>query len=506
MASYAINHLPSKDRQSSHKESLYGPGQIMHGYDRLPRAFVRFQMQDLSEAELKVMLYIFDHTWGYLDEQGCPKTADAISRSQFLYGIRRADGTVVDRGAGVSERSLDRALKSLVALGFILRHRHLDAGVPTPANIYELNLAGQAGWYLDCHNSQPLSTQEAGQAEVKTSAEPLQPPNMPVCTCREPGYTEEKRKLSGREESSRPGEGEAKPANPGILPLAKGSVSHKMWPTSPAGLPPCPPVNLPETITNRQKRIYNNPQTHYPGKGCGWVLPPENSTGLNTTHRASSTQQEHGSGIKPEVKESPPEYKAFLEKEELEKLSQELLEAHIARSEAVKLAGVALTNGHRPGYVTQALAYIDQQESVRSREGFLIHLVRSNWLPHPAVANESRDNRTGSWLGTGSKVAAATTQQDYLPDSTIPLPSLANTSPALLPKLIEMEEDNLLHAYSERDRLVSTLRLERFRQMKAQLEEASLASSASGSFSRDVSGKSSTASCGGVQHQSDVGR
>ncbi|HEX2916856.1 MAG TPA: hypothetical protein VH186_39220 [Chloroflexia bacterium] len=506
MASYATNHLPSKAREGNNHESLYRSGRITPGYDRLPRAFVRFQMQDLSEAELKVMLYIFDHTWGYLDERGCPKTADAISRSQFLYGIRRADSTVVDRGAGISERSLDRALKSLVAGGFILRHRHIDAGIPTSANIYELNLDGQPGWCLDCHNSQPLSIEAAGQAEVKTSADSLRAPNMPACICGETGYLEEKKgNFTDQEDSSRPGQGEAKPANPGTVPGAKVTASRKVPPSSPADLPLSPPVNLPETITNQQKRIYNNPQTHHTGKGCGWVLPPENSTGLNTTQWGCSGQVEHGSGIKPEVKGSLTKHRSLLEKEEVEKLSQELLEAHIARSEAVKLARVALANGHRPGYVTQALAYIDQQESVRSREGFLIHLVRSNWLPHPAVANESRDNRTGSWLGTGSKVAAATTQQDYLPDSTVPLPSLANTSPALLPKLIEMEEDNLLHAYSERDRLVSTLRLERFRQMKAQLEEAALASNASGSSSRDGNSKSSTASCGSAQFQSDRG-
>ena len=80
----------------------------------IPNKFLDFLMQDLSESELKVMLYIFRHTYGYTTQYGDRKAADAISYSQFMEGIKRFDGSQVDRGAGVSERSLATALKSLV--------------------------------------------------------------------------------------------------------------------------------------------------------------------------------------------------------------------------------------------------------------------------------------------------------------------------------------------------------------------------------------------------------
>jgi hypothetical protein len=47
-------------------------------YTGIPDLFLDEQMQDLTEAELKVMLYIFRRTYGFKKEQ------DAISYDQFL--------------------------------------------------------------------------------------------------------------------------------------------------------------------------------------------------------------------------------------------------------------------------------------------------------------------------------------------------------------------------------------------------------------------------------------
>ena len=105
-------------------------------YDKIPRNFIRFYMQDLSESELRVIFYIFDHTLGYCDQAGGRKQADAISRSQFLEGVRRADGTVVDRGAGVSERSLNRALNGLEKRGYITRERRTSASGRPATTVY----------------------------------------------------------------------------------------------------------------------------------------------------------------------------------------------------------------------------------------------------------------------------------------------------------------------------------------------------------------------------------
>lgn len=70
----------------------------------------------LTPYEQKVLDYILRHTWGY------KKIADAISLSQFMKGIIKRDGRVLDTGTGIKdERTIRKALKGLVQKGFIER-------------------------------------------------------------------------------------------------------------------------------------------------------------------------------------------------------------------------------------------------------------------------------------------------------------------------------------------------------------------------------------------------
>jgi hypothetical protein len=113
----------------------------------IPNKFLDFLMQDLSESELKVMLYIFRHTYGYTTQYGDRKAADAISYSQFLDGIKRHDGSQVDRGAGVSERSLTAALAKLIDKGYIFKHLMLKLSGAKDTTIYELNIKGYSQFH-----------------------------------------------------------------------------------------------------------------------------------------------------------------------------------------------------------------------------------------------------------------------------------------------------------------------------------------------------------------------
>ncbi|HEX2909395.1 MAG TPA: replication protein [Chloroflexia bacterium] len=124
---------------------MSGPASIFHGYGQptytaIPDLFLDQQMQDLSGTELKVMLYIFRHTYGF------QKHCDAISYSQFVEGITTRDGRRLDRGAGVCERSVVRALDVLVERGLIFRHYRLAADGGFRATIYELNIDGAPHW------------------------------------------------------------------------------------------------------------------------------------------------------------------------------------------------------------------------------------------------------------------------------------------------------------------------------------------------------------------------
>jgi hypothetical protein len=70
----------------------------------------------LTPWEQKVLDYLLRHTWGY------KKTKDAISLSQFMYGITKRDGTQHDGGTGIKDkRTIRKALRGLEEKGFIIR-------------------------------------------------------------------------------------------------------------------------------------------------------------------------------------------------------------------------------------------------------------------------------------------------------------------------------------------------------------------------------------------------
>ena len=86
------------------------------GYTCVPNDFFDRVAPGLKESELRVMLYIYRHTFGF------HKVADYISYDQFQHGIvSKKDGRRLDLGAGVSRRALVTALAALEAKGLITR-------------------------------------------------------------------------------------------------------------------------------------------------------------------------------------------------------------------------------------------------------------------------------------------------------------------------------------------------------------------------------------------------
>ena len=72
-----------------------------------------YLMSILTGAELKILLYIVRHTWGY------NKIDDIISYSQFSKGITSRQGDIVDYGTGLSISQIKIALKGLEKYGLI---------------------------------------------------------------------------------------------------------------------------------------------------------------------------------------------------------------------------------------------------------------------------------------------------------------------------------------------------------------------------------------------------
>lgn len=108
-------------------------------YTQVPDQVFDLLLPYLSEAELKVLLYIIRRTFGF------KKDADAISRAQMVDGITRADGTRLDWGAGCSESSVKRGIAGLVDKGLIVRELRRSAAHGDEAPIYRLRLRGDRG-------------------------------------------------------------------------------------------------------------------------------------------------------------------------------------------------------------------------------------------------------------------------------------------------------------------------------------------------------------------------
>lgn len=86
----------------------------------------------LSEAELRVLLYIVRRTFGF------GKNADAISLRQLTDGIVTRDGRVLDHGTGMSRKGVIGGIKGLLSKGIITVEKAVAEGGEHEINVYSL--------------------------------------------------------------------------------------------------------------------------------------------------------------------------------------------------------------------------------------------------------------------------------------------------------------------------------------------------------------------------------
>src|SRR6266516_5042669 len=89
-------------------------GFVSPRYTQVPDELFDDLMSHLSGAELKVLLYIIRRTFGF------KKDSDNISLNQMLHGITTKEGEVLDRGTGLSKKTLLETIKSLVEKNLII--------------------------------------------------------------------------------------------------------------------------------------------------------------------------------------------------------------------------------------------------------------------------------------------------------------------------------------------------------------------------------------------------
>lgn len=85
-------------------------------YFRMPNQWIELQVGITSLAELKVILYILRHTWGF-HEYEKPRH---ITTDEFIHGRKKKDGSRYDSGTGLSNRSVIDGLRKAVKDGFLV--------------------------------------------------------------------------------------------------------------------------------------------------------------------------------------------------------------------------------------------------------------------------------------------------------------------------------------------------------------------------------------------------
>ena len=137
-------------------------GYTSPNYTPVPDELFDEQLPDLSGAELKLLLYIIRRTFGF------KKESDNISLSQLLYGITTREGTVLDRGTGLSKKTLLETIKSLAEKNLIISKRRRSEEKGNEPTTYHLNMVGKSE--KDTHG--PLGVKTTPRGGVKSTPSP----------------------------------------------------------------------------------------------------------------------------------------------------------------------------------------------------------------------------------------------------------------------------------------------------------------------------------------------
>ncbi len=244
-------------------------GYASPNYTPVPDELFDEQLPDLSGAELKVLLYIIRRTFGF------KKDSDNISLSQMLTGVVTRDGRVLDRGVGLSKKTLLHAIKSLEGQNAIVTERRQSAERGNEPTCYRLNMIETAG----VKSTPPLGEKLHQGLEVESSPGPRSR-NSPI---QETGLQEtakQDRDLSNIRYTSR-------------SKKVKKADSH---PTNPApeevhNPPPDAPTEL----------IEDRPESHQAGFTQVGALLPQIAVQTGPIEHSEPSQGASGSGPRIEV-------------------------------------------------------------------------------------------------------------------------------------------------------------------------------------------------------------
>lgn len=150
------------DSSSSQFEGFDVPRQ---NWFKMPNIWTDITAEITGIAELKVVEYVLKHTWGY-QEFDVPKH---ITNEEFMNGRRRKDGTRIDKGTGLSKKSVISGLKNAVAHGLLIEEID-DSDRARVKKFYYLRMAPwveEERQTKDEHGDEPLEIDDDESGGVK---------------------------------------------------------------------------------------------------------------------------------------------------------------------------------------------------------------------------------------------------------------------------------------------------------------------------------------------------
>ena len=151
------------------KESFQFAGFSTPNTTAVPDDFFDVLAPNLSEAELRVLIYIIRRTFGF------KKDSDTISLKQMVEGITTRDGRVLDRGTGMSRPGVTKGVKGLETKGIIFRTHNSSREKGYEATAYQLRFRSDPIETMFPRGSQPrylahrndVAIQETDQQETE---------------------------------------------------------------------------------------------------------------------------------------------------------------------------------------------------------------------------------------------------------------------------------------------------------------------------------------------------
>lgn len=120
-------------------EEFLGFHEPTENWSKLPNELITQFSRIETLAELKVILYILRHTWGYGDDD--PKK---ITMDEFQYGRKKRNGTRIDTGVGMMPQAIRDGLGRAESHGFIVVERD-DTDAARKEKWYAIKMSPKPG-------------------------------------------------------------------------------------------------------------------------------------------------------------------------------------------------------------------------------------------------------------------------------------------------------------------------------------------------------------------------